>query len=207
MEYPPNFTKMVSPTPRGTQNRFKIAPGTLSGHPVASKSVPKVSRERLGSVSGASRSVPSAPWECPEGLQGRPGTPVRALRIAWERAAATNIDAKLRPGAKKSSFRYAARSQSIVEAIFRRILSIFVLFPKIREPRSVRPWPHGTGFGTCQKQSSRLREVTSKNDENCSQNRLGVSEISEIAGSSGTSRRDPPGGSLREESSGKNPPG
>ena len=83
----------------------------------------------------------------------------------------------------------------------------FRRFPEIRKPCSVRPWPHGTGFGTCQKQSSRLREVTSKNDENCTQNRLGVSEISEIAGSSGTSRRDSPGGSLREVASGTDPPG
>lgn len=44
---------------RGTQNRFKMVPGTLSGDPVACKSVPKASPERLGSVP-----------ECPESCQG-----------------------------------------------------------------------------------------------------------------------------------------
>ena len=50
-------------TPRGTQNRLKIAPRTLSGHIVASKSVPKASRERLGSVLGRPRRAPGAPKE------------------------------------------------------------------------------------------------------------------------------------------------
>ena len=50
-------------TPRGTQNRLKIAPRTLSGHIMASKSVPKASRERLGSVLGRPRRAPGAPKE------------------------------------------------------------------------------------------------------------------------------------------------
>ena len=52
-------------THRGTQNRPKIAPGTLSGRPVLSKSVPKASRERFGSVS-----------ERPEEAQGAPKKPL-----------------------------------------------------------------------------------------------------------------------------------
>ena len=65
-------------TPRGTQNRLKIGPGTLSGHPVASKSVPKASRERLGSVperprraAGASGGMPRMPRDARKGaLEG-----------------------------------------------------------------------------------------------------------------------------------------
>ena len=69
-------------TPRGTQNRLKIGPGTLSGHPVASKSVPKASRERLGSVPERPRrapGVPQRPWRGAKGApgrqKGRPGAP------------------------------------------------------------------------------------------------------------------------------------
>merc|ERR1712025_451727 len=50
-------------TPRGTQDQLKIAPRTLSGHIVTSKSVPKASRERLGSVLGRPRRAPGAPKE------------------------------------------------------------------------------------------------------------------------------------------------
>ena len=50
---------------RGTQNRVKIAPGTLSGHPVVPKSVPEVSREHLRSFSGRPRCAPGAPGESP----------------------------------------------------------------------------------------------------------------------------------------------
>ena len=39
---------------------------------------PRASRRRLGSVSGASRSVPGAPRERAESRQGQPGTPERA---------------------------------------------------------------------------------------------------------------------------------
>ena len=89
---------------------------------------PRKSRGRLGSVPGASRGVPGAPRERPEGPQWRPGTPARAPRSVWERAESTEMDAKTRPGAKKSSFLRAARSRSVVGTIFRRFSSIFVFF-------------------------------------------------------------------------------
>ena len=56
--------------PRRRLGALKIAPGTLSGHPVASKSVPKASRERLGSVLGR-------PWR-------GPGAPKKPLRVPRE---------------------------------------------------------------------------------------------------------------------------
>ena len=90
----------VSEAPQVTQNRIKIYPGTLSGRPVA----PKRFQDRLGSVSGASWGVPSVPQGHPNSLQRRPGKPARAPGSARERAEATRIDAKSRPGVKTLSF-------------------------------------------------------------------------------------------------------
>ena len=72
-------------TPRGTQNRLKIASGTLSGHPVASKSVPKASRERLGSVLERPRRAPGVPG-------GSPRAPRDARKGALERLGARRGD-------------------------------------------------------------------------------------------------------------------
>ena len=94
----------------------------------------RASRRRLRSVPGASRSVPGALRECPKGRQGRPGTPEITPWSARERAEATKIDAKSRPGAEKSSFLRAAHSQSIVGAIFCRFLSIFTFSAKSANP-------------------------------------------------------------------------
>ena len=68
---------------RGTPNRGKIGPGTLLGHPVALKSVPELSRERLGSGSERPRCAP-----------GAPGGSRRAPRDAKK-------DARERPGARQ----------------------------------------------------------------------------------------------------------
>ena len=127
------------------ENRSKIDPRRrLGASKIDSKSLPgpspdtpwrpRASRRRLGSVSGASRSVPGAPRECPEGRQGCPGTPERAPWSAWERAEATKIAAKSRPGAEKSSFLRAARSRSIVGAIFHQLWSIFGFSAKSANP-------------------------------------------------------------------------
>ena len=97
------------------ENRSKIDPRRRLGAPkIDSKSLPgpsrdtpwrpRASRRRLGSVLGASRGVPGAPRERLGVSQGRPGTPERVSWSAWERAEATKIDAKSRPGLKKSSF-------------------------------------------------------------------------------------------------------
>ena len=96
--------------------------------PGASRDVPwrpRASRWRLGSVLGASRGVLGAPRERPETLRGRPGRPERAPGSVRERAEATKIDAKSRPGAKKSSFCRAAPSQSLLRAVFRRFRVVF----------------------------------------------------------------------------------
>ena len=95
---------------------------------------PRVSRRHLGSVSGASRSVPGAPRERPKGRQGCPGTPERAPWSAWEHAEETKIDTKSRPETEKSSFLRAVRSRSTVGAIFRRCLSNFDFSAKSANP-------------------------------------------------------------------------
>ena len=63
----------------GTPNRVKIGPGTLLGHPVAPKSVPKASQERLGSVSGR----PGAPLGTLRAYRGRPEMLPRRSRNAF----------------------------------------------------------------------------------------------------------------------------
>ena len=93
-------------TPRDPQNRRKSFPGPSPDTPWR----PRASRRRLGSVSGASRSVPGVLRECPESRQARPRTPERAPWSARERAEATKIDAKSHPRKKKSSFLRAAHS-------------------------------------------------------------------------------------------------
>ena len=123
------------------ENRPKIDPRRRPGAPkIDSKSLPgpsretpcraRASRRRLGSVSGASQSVPGALQEGPESHQGRPGTPERSPWSAWERAEATKIDAKSHPRAEKSRVLRAVHSQSTVGAIFRLFASIFAFLAK-----------------------------------------------------------------------------
>ena len=88
---------------------------------------------RLGTLPGAP-GRPVWPLEGPESRQARPRTPERAAWSARERAEATKIDAKSRPAAEKSNFLRAARSRSIVEAIFRRFLLIFAFSVKSVNP-------------------------------------------------------------------------
>ena len=114
-------------TPRDPQNRRKLLPAPSPDIPWR----PRASRRRLGSVSGASRSVPSALRECPEGHQERPGTPERAPWSAWERAEATKIDAKSRPGTKNSSCLGTVHSQTDFRSIFARFSIDFRMFAQV----------------------------------------------------------------------------
>ena len=122
---------LAKPIKNHCKNQSEIDPRKHLGAPkIDSKSIPgpspdtpwrpRVSRRRLGSVSGASWSVPGAPRKRPEGRQGYPGTPERAPWRAWEHTEDTKIDTKSRPGAQKSSFLCAVSSRCIVGAIFRR---------------------------------------------------------------------------------------
>ena len=84
---------------RGLQNRVKIGPGTPSGLPTAPKSIPRASREHLGSGSGRPRRVPGAPGGSPRAprdtqnrvkigpgtLLGYPVAPRSVLKASRER--------------------------------------------------------------------------------------------------------------------------
>ena len=137
---------------------------------------PGASRRRLGSVSGASRGVPGAPRERPGGHQGHPGAPKSAPGSVQERAEATKIDAKSRPGAKKSRFGRATWLQRSVEANFRRFLSVFGFFAKSANPPKYCACQQKQRFGPSRCESSRSRDVTSKSDENRPENRPEIVE-------------------------------
>ena len=169
------------------ENRAKIGPGRGPGAPkIESKSVPGRSRDapwrpraswkHHGSFSGASRDVPGSPRERPGGHQRHPGTPKRAPGSVQERAEATKIDAKSRPGAKKSSFGRATWLQRSVEANFRRFLSIFGFFAKSANPPKYCACQQKQRFGPSRCESSRSRDVTSKSDENRPENRPEIVE-------------------------------
>ena len=80
---------------RETPNRVKIASGTLSGRPVAPRSIPKASRERLRSVSGRPRGDPAAPGDSPK-------APQDAKKTAQERPGARRGDQNRRQVASRS---------------------------------------------------------------------------------------------------------
>ena len=136
-------------THRGTRNRPKIAPGTLSGRPVLSKSVPKASRERLGSISerpGEARGVPKKPLGGSRRFFGVPGSPQKIPR----REPTFFRDPQIAGTAKKaidfctaggatSSFLCAARSQTDFRSIFSRFSLDFRMFAQVvRGARSQR---------------------------------------------------------------------
>ena len=153
---------------------------------IDSKSIPRPSRDapwcprafgrHPRSVLEASRGAPGTPRDRPEGPQERPGTPGGAPGSARECFGAAKIDAKSRPGAQKSIFSRAARSRSVVAAIFRRFLSIFGLFVKSANPPKYRTCRQNQGFGHSRYESRRSRNVTSKTIENRSQNRPKIVE-------------------------------
>ena len=141
--------------PKSSRKRARDALGT-----------PRGTQERSEGVLDASWDVPGASRERPESPQRRPRTPKRAPGEIWERAEANKIDAKSRPGAKKSSLFHAARSRSAVGAIFRRFRSIFGFSAESANPRKYCACQQKQRFGTSHRESSHSRDATSKNDEN-----------------------------------------
>ena len=121
------------------ENRSEIGPGTGAGAPkIDSKScrdlpgTPRGAQERPGSVSGASRGVPGTPRaQRPESPQRHPGTPKRTPGSATRRPKSTPSRTRER---QKIEFSRAARSRSIVGAMFRRCWSIFGFSAKSVNP-------------------------------------------------------------------------
>ena len=136
----------------------------------------RASRRRLGTISGASRSVPGEPRKRPKGPQGRLGTPERTPRSARELTEASKIDAQSRLEAQEESFFDTTRSWSSVEPIFRRFLSIFGLSAMSANPLKYRACQQNQGFGRSRGESSRSRDAASKNFENRSENRPEIVE-------------------------------
>ena len=182
-------------THRGTQNRPKIAPGTLSGRPVLSKSVPKASREHSGSVSerpGEAQGAPKKPlWGSPR-FFGVPGSPQKIPRreptffrepqVAGTAEKATDF---CTPGGATSSFLCAARSQTDFRSIFSRFsldfrmfaqvvrgarsqrISIDVRFERAKpDPHESMALPHFRKGRPCRSESTRSSKAASKNREN-----------------------------------------
>ena len=136
----------------------------------------RASRRRLGTISGASRSVPGEPRKRPKGPQGRLGTPERTPRSARELTEATKIDAQSRLEAQEESFFDTTRSWSTVKPIFRRFLSIFGLSAMSANPLKYRACQQNQGFGRSRGESSRSRDAASKNLENRPENRPEIVE-------------------------------
>ena len=126
--------------PRGMKNRTQIDPRTLSGRPATPKSVPKASRERLGSVSGH-------PWRAPGAPSQSPSAARDARKSARDRPEGRRVDQNRRRVAseiQKIKFfpcgSIAKRYRSEVSAI----LVDFRIIPKVCEPSEVSCLPAKT---------------------------------------------------------------
>ena len=115
--------------PRGTQNRSKIGPGTLSGRFVAPKGVSKGSRERLGSVLGRPRRVPGAPG-------GSPSVTRDARKSAWERPGARRGGPNRRQVASGNEKIEFSSHGSLADRFSADFRSIFAQFSDDRASRS-----------------------------------------------------------------------
>ena len=132
--------KSVPGAARGTQNRLRTGPGSLSGRPVATKSIPMASRERLGSVLGrprralgASGDSPRAPRDARKGARERPGAPRGDQNRRQVASRSEKIDFFSR-----GSFAQRRRSD------FSTIFIDFRFFRKVSEPSEVLRLPAKT---------------------------------------------------------------
>ena len=114
---------------------------------------------------GAFWGVPSAPQQHQECSQGRPGALQGAPWSVWERAEATKIEAETHMGWKTVSFWHAARSRSVVQAMFYRVFSILCCFAEPANPLKSYACQQKRRFGPVRSESSRPRHGTSKNCE------------------------------------------
>ena len=122
------------------KNRTQIDPRTLSGRPATPKSVPKASRERLGSVSGH-------PWRAPGAPSQSPSAARDARKSARDRPEGRRVDQNRRRVAseiQKIEFfpcgSFAKRYRSECSPI----LGDFRQIPKVCEPSEVSCLPAKT---------------------------------------------------------------
>ena len=123
-----------------------------------------------------SGSVLGACWDHPRRAVGVPGGSPRSLKVAWERQNGrpglsrsargplnfTKIDAKFRPGAKKTRLFRATSSKILFAAMFQRFLSVLGFFVECLNLQKYCACRQKQGFGTSQFKSSSLRNAASK---------------------------------------------
>ena len=138
---------------------------------------PRASQRRLGSVAVARGGVNGAPQDRPKGAPGRPGTPERAPGSVRERAEATQIDAKSRPGTKKSSFLRTVRSQTDFRPIFARFALDFRMIAQVVRGAlsqqisgdfrfgDAKPDPHETSPTAMFREGRRFRSETTRSSD------------------------------------------
>ena len=155
--------------PKSIQNRSQDhpeGPKSLQGHSRASPA-------HSGSVLGAC-------WDHPRRAVGAPGGSPRSLKVAPERQNGrpglsrsvpgplnfTKIDAKFRPGAKKTRLFRATSSKIFFAAMFQQFLSVFSLFVKCLNLQKYCACMQKQRFGPSQSKSSSLRNAASENKKN-----------------------------------------
>ena len=133
----------------------------------------RASPARSGSVLGAC-------WENPRRAVGAPGGSPRSLKVAPERQNGrpglsrsvpgplnlTKIDAKFRPGAKKTSLFRATSSKILFATMFQRFLYVFGLFVECLNLQKYCACQQKQRFGPSQSKSSSVRNAASKNKKN-----------------------------------------
>ena len=99
--------------------------------------MPRGAQDRPECISEASRGVPGGSQSRPGDPQGRPRAPERAPGSAQERTEATKIDAKSRPGSKKSFYLWRGACRKRRQSDLSTILLDFRLVREVREPPEV----------------------------------------------------------------------
>ena len=125
-------------------------------------------------------SVLGACWDHPRRAAGAPGGSPSSLKVGPERQNGlpglsrsvlgppnlTKIDAKFRPGAKKTRLFRATSSKTIFAAMFQRFLSVFGFFVECLNLQKYCACQQKQRFCPSQSKSSRLRNAASKNNKN-----------------------------------------
>ena len=112
----------------------------------------------MGAPGGSPRSLKVAP----ERQNGRPGL----SRSVPGPLNLTKIDAKFRPGAKKTRLFRATSSKILFAAMFQRFLYVFGLFVECLNLQKYCACQQKQRFGPSQSKSSSVRNAASKNKKN-----------------------------------------
>ena len=146
-----------------------------------------------------SGSVLGACWDHPRRAVGAPGGSPRSLKVARERQNGrpglsrsvpgplnlTKIDAKFRPGAKKTRLFRATSSKIIFAAMFQRFLSVLGFFVECLNLQKYCACQQKQRFGPSQSKSSSVRNAASKNKKNRGKKRSEIAE-NRVSGYLGT---------------------